>query len=233
MSGPSSPSFSRRRPARARPPRAPPRAPEAYLRYRNAMIDKYREDPARELTFTEARRWLAGDVGTLRRIHAFLHSWGLINAHARIRPGRLAAAGGPEAILEPAAAGSVGPEAAADAAAAGAGGVRVVAARAAGLARPPAADGARFFCNAMPWVDCTALRYHCVKLPDVDLCPLAYAEGRFPPGCSAQDFVKIENNEAPPDPLAGRTRSSCCSWRVSGRVFFCCCGEGLAYVGRA
>ena len=32
---------------------------------------------------------------------------------------------------------------------------------------------ARFFCNAMPWVDCTQLRYHCTKLPDVDLCPQA------------------------------------------------------------
>ncbi|KAK2079995.1 hypothetical protein QBZ16_002390 [Prototheca wickerhamii] len=140
----------------------------AYLRYRNAMIDKYREEPSRELTFTEARRWLAGDVGTLRRIHAF-------SALRRARGGRGRRGGRRRRRARGRA-------------------------RAAGLARPPAADGARFFCNAMPWVDCTALRYHCVKLPDVDLCPLAYAEGRFPPGCSAQDFVKIENNEAPPDP---------------------------------
>ena len=51
---------------------------------------------------------------------------------------------------------------------------------------------ARFFCNAMPWVDCTALRYHCTRLPDVDLCPQAYAEGRFPPGCTAKDFIRME-----------------------------------------
>lgn len=44
----------------------------------------------------------------------------------------------------------------------------------------------------MPWVDCTALRYHCTKAPGVDLCPQAYAEGRFPPGCSAADFVRLE-----------------------------------------
>ena len=57
---------------------------------------------------------------------------------------------------------------------------------------------ARYFCNAMPWVDCTALRYHCTKLPDVDLCPEAYAEGRFPPGCTARDFIKLDGARAPP-----------------------------------
>ncbi|GBF90677.1 hypothetical protein Rsub_02976 [Raphidocelis subcapitata] len=50
----------------------------------------------------------------------------------------------------------------------------------------------RFFCAAMPWVDCTALRYHCTKTPGVDLCPQAYAEGRFPPGTAASDFVRLE-----------------------------------------
>jgi len=57
---------------------------------------------------------------------------------------------------------------------------------------------ARFFCNAASWVDCTALRYHCTKLPDVDLCPEAFADGRFPPGCTARDFIKIDGNRAPP-----------------------------------
>lgn len=151
------------------------RTPEAYVRYRNGMIDKYREDPGRELTFTEARRWLAGDVGTLRRIHAFLHSWGLINARARIRPGRLAAAGGPETVLEPAAAGSIKPDAAVDAALAGANGGRVAPAPRSGFPHPAVAQGVQYYCNAMPWVNCTALRYHCTKLPDVDLCPLAFA----------------------------------------------------------
>ena len=30
----------------------------------------------------------------------------------------------------------------------------------------------QIFCTAMPWVDCTRLRYHCTKQPDVNLCPL-------------------------------------------------------------
>lgn len=54
-------------------------------------------------------------------------------------------------------------------------------------------------CNALPWVDCTALRYHCTKVPDVDLCPAAFAEGRFPPGCCAQDFVRLDAAAMGPD----------------------------------
>lgn len=53
----------------------------------------------------------------------------------------------------------------------------------------------RFFCNARPWVNCTAKRYHCTKIPDVDLCPEAYASGAFPPGCTAKDFVLIEQGK--------------------------------------
>lgn len=54
----------------------------------------------------------------------------------------------------------------------------------------------QFFCNAMPWVNCTSCRYHCSKYPDIDLCPKAFAEGRFPPGTCAKDFVKIDKASA-------------------------------------
>ena len=36
------------------------------------------------------------------------------------------------------------------------------------------------------------MRYHCTRLPDVDLCPEAFAEGRFPPACTAADFIRID-----------------------------------------
>jgi len=58
----------------------------------------------------------------------------------------------------------------------------------------------RFFCSAMPWVDCTSLRYHCTRHPDVDLCPEAFADGRFPPGCTGRDFVRLEGGAPPPGP---------------------------------
>jgi hypothetical protein len=54
---------------------------------------------------------------------------------------------------------------------------------------------ARFYCNAKPWVECTNLRYHCKKLQGVDLCPEAFAEGQFPAGCSAKDFIRIDQND--------------------------------------
>lgn len=47
----------------------------------------------------------------------------------------------------------------------------------------------------MPEVECTQLRYHCTTLPDLDLCPQAYADGRFPAGCTARDFVRIDQSD--------------------------------------
>lgn len=43
------------------------------------MINKFREDPSRRLTFTEVRKSLLGDVGSLEKVFRFLDRWGLIN----------------------------------------------------------------------------------------------------------------------------------------------------------
>lgn len=67
---------------------------------------------------------------------------------------------------------------------------------------PPQAGAGQplqFFCNALPHVSCTRLRYHCTRHPDVDLCAQAYAEGRFPPGTSAKDFIRVEATSATAD----------------------------------
>merc|ERR1712115_514040 len=55
------------------------KTPEIYLSYRNFMIDTYRLNPTEYLTSTACRRNLAGDVGAIMRVHAFLEQWGLIN----------------------------------------------------------------------------------------------------------------------------------------------------------
>uniref|UniRef100_A0A1I8JI61 SWI/SNF complex subunit SMARCC2 n=2 Tax=Macrostomum lignano TaxID=282301 RepID=A0A1I8JI61_9PLAT len=55
------------------------KTPEAYLAYRNFMIDTYRLNPQEYLTFTACRRNLHGDVCGILRVHAFLEQWGLIN----------------------------------------------------------------------------------------------------------------------------------------------------------
>ncbi|XP_038703804.1 SWI/SNF complex subunit SWI3B isoform X2 [Tripterygium wilfordii] len=59
--------------------RSPSKNPRVYRYYRNSIIKLFRENPARKLTFTEARKTLVGDVGSIRRIFDFLEAWGLIN----------------------------------------------------------------------------------------------------------------------------------------------------------
>ncbi|XP_050375830.1 SWI/SNF complex subunit SWI3A isoform X2 [Argentina anserina] len=55
------------------------RTPKVYKEYRDFIINKYREDPARKLTFTEIRKSLVGDVTLLHKVFSFLEKWGLIN----------------------------------------------------------------------------------------------------------------------------------------------------------
>ncbi|RDW27288.1 hypothetical protein B0I71DRAFT_129323 [Yarrowia lipolytica] len=55
------------------------KSPAIYTQYRNFMVDTFRLNPVEYLTFTACRRNLAGDVGTLLRVHSFLEQWGLIN----------------------------------------------------------------------------------------------------------------------------------------------------------
>lgn len=47
--------------------------------YRDFIVRRFRENPARKITFTEVRRSLVGDVGSVRRVFDFLETWGLIN----------------------------------------------------------------------------------------------------------------------------------------------------------
>jgi SWI/SNF related-matrix-associated actin-dependent regulator of chromatin subfamily C len=55
------------------------KTPAIYKDYRDFMINTYRLNPGEYLTVTACRRNLAGDVGSIMRVHAFLEQWGLIN----------------------------------------------------------------------------------------------------------------------------------------------------------
>ncbi|AES73038.1 putative transcription factor MYB/SANT family [Medicago truncatula] len=55
------------------------RTPKIYKEYRDFIINKYREEPSRRLTFTEVRKSLVGDVTFLNKVFLFLECWGLIN----------------------------------------------------------------------------------------------------------------------------------------------------------
>ncbi|XVF74057.1 hypothetical protein PTKIN_Ptkin13bG0031000 [Pterospermum kingtungense] len=59
--------------------RSPSKTPNLYMYYRNSIINQFRENPSRKITFTDARRTLVGDVGSIRRVFDFLELWGLIN----------------------------------------------------------------------------------------------------------------------------------------------------------
>ncbi|XVF11491.1 hypothetical protein REPUB_Repub08aG0031900 [Reevesia pubescens] len=62
------------------------RTPKIYKEYRDFIINKYREDPSRRLTFTDIRKSLIGDVTLLHKVFRFLETWGLINFVAPPRP---------------------------------------------------------------------------------------------------------------------------------------------------
>ncbi|KAK7351831.1 hypothetical protein VNO77_11557 [Canavalia gladiata] len=55
--------------------------PRIYKYYRNSIIKYFRYNPTRKITFTDVRKTLVGDVGSIRRVFDFLEAWGLINFH--------------------------------------------------------------------------------------------------------------------------------------------------------
>ena len=57
----------------------PSKTPEIYKKYRNFIINLYRQSPNTYLTATACRRYLSGDVNGIMHLHSFLQKWGLIN----------------------------------------------------------------------------------------------------------------------------------------------------------
>ena len=57
----------------------PSKTPEIYKKYRNFIINLYRQSPSIYLTATACRRYLSGDVNGITRLHNFLERCGLIN----------------------------------------------------------------------------------------------------------------------------------------------------------
>ncbi|KAJ4968086.1 hypothetical protein NE237_014787 [Protea cynaroides] len=59
--------------------KSPSKNPKVYKYCRDSIIRRYRGNPSRKITFTEVRKTLVGDVGSIRRVFDFLEGWGLIN----------------------------------------------------------------------------------------------------------------------------------------------------------
>lgn len=193
------------------------KTPMVYKKYRDFMIDVWRQNPETYLTATAVRRHLSGDVCAILRVHAFLEHWGLINYGAepeskpylssslrprsvRSRPMQLDAVvqeqlnGVPRLLFfdEP---------------------------------RPPRRENApvtlqkairaakeksqrhrnrvlsrrelyalaaatKYECDACG-KDCSRMRYHCVGNADMELCPACFANGKYPPTLSSRDFEQL------------------------------------------
>ncbi|KAG0478385.1 hypothetical protein HPP92_013104 [Vanilla planifolia] len=66
--------------------KSPSKNPSVYKYYRDSIVGRFRSNPSRKTTFTEVRRGLVGDVGSIRRVFDFLEIWGLINYTPSSKP---------------------------------------------------------------------------------------------------------------------------------------------------
>lgn len=193
------------------------KTPLVYKKYRDFMIDVWRQSPDKHLTATAARRHLAGDVSAILRVHAFLEYWGLINygtepesrpflnsallpRRSRPTPMQLdsnvaaPATGVPRLLFfdEPRPPrrdnGPVSLQKAVKAAK-----EKGTRARSHVLSRRElyaTAAATKYECDACG-KDCSRMRYHCVGNADMELCPTCFANGMYPAIFSARDFEQL------------------------------------------
>jgi len=165
--------------------------------YRNFMLAMYRQRPAAYLSVTQARRHLAGDVGALVRVHAFLEQWGLINYQAEmIKPG---SNGNSQVSVEQ-------PRALAAIAGASAVVGRMSAGMATGEVKCATCQvpcSTNYYHRADPFkknnagnTPATSTQSTTSSLSSmlgaVSICPLCYGEGRFPADLASADFLPID-----------------------------------------
>ncbi|KAK4751533.1 hypothetical protein SAY87_005015 [Trapa incisa] len=151
----------------------PSRNPQVYLYYRDSIIKLYRQNPSKKITFTDARKIIIGDVGSIRKVFDFLETWGLINYSGLIsskplkwddkegsKSGSGVAAQGGNTTVD-----------------------------ASGSKR----ESARRVCNGCKSV-CTIACFSCDKY-ELTLCARCYVRGNYQVGVSSADFRRVEINE--------------------------------------
>lgn len=191
------------------------KTPVVYKKYRDFMIDVWRQNPDKYLTATAARRHLAGDVCAILRVHAFLEYWGLINygvvpesrplLNSSVRPAQLRATtmqldapmraqgnGVPRSLFfdDPLPAARENAPVTLQKAMQEA---KEKKSRNPILSRRELyalAAATKYECDACG-CDCSKIRYHCVGNADMDLCPKCFANGQYPPTLSTRDFEQL------------------------------------------
>ncbi|GFP87194.1 swi/snf complex subunit swi3b [Phtheirospermum japonicum] len=150
--------------------RSPSKNPRVYKYYRNAIIRRFRENPNRKITFTEVRKTIVGDVGSIRRVFDFLEAWGLINYAGSTKP---------QLKWED-------KETKSTAAAAGQGGDSTSAGADASAAKKRVCNGCKTPCTFA----CFASDKH-----DMTLCARCYVRSSYRVGLNSSDFKRVEIGE--------------------------------------
>ncbi|KAI4336676.1 hypothetical protein L6164_015172 [Bauhinia variegata] len=150
---------------------SPSKNPRVYKYYRNSIVKQFRDNPSRKVTFTDVRKTLVGDVGSIRRVFDFLEAWGLINyqpASALSKPFKWedkdSKPGGPTES----ASNSIESSA-------------------------PIRDTSKRICSGCKAV-CTIACFTCDKY-DLTLCARCYVRGNYRVGVNSSDFRRVEISE--------------------------------------
>lgn len=148
--------------------RSPSKNPKVYRYYRDSIVKHYRENPSRKITFTDARRTLVGDVGSIRRVFDFLETWGLINYFASVKPLKWEDKETKSSAASASASASVESSSALK-------------------------ETSKRLCSGCKTL-CTIACFACDKY-DLTLCARCYVRGNHRVGVSSSDFRRVEINE--------------------------------------
>ncbi|OAY22475.1 SWI/SNF complex subunit SWI3B isoform X2 [Manihot esculenta] len=152
--------------------RSPSKNPRVYMYYRNSIIKYYRRNPSAKITFTEIRKTLVGDVGSIRRVFDFLEAWGLINYS-------------PSALNKPLKWEDKDSKSTSQSSADGGG--------TSADSTPPKRDTSKRLCSGCQSV-CSIACFVCDKY-DLTLCARCYVRGNYRVGVSSSDFRRVEISE--------------------------------------
>ncbi|XP_010530262.1 PREDICTED: SWI/SNF complex subunit SWI3B [Tarenaya hassleriana] len=143
--------------------RSPSKNSRVYMYLRNSIVKQYRENRPRRISFTDVRRTLVGDVGSIRRIFDFLELWGLVNYTSSVSAKPLkwdekeiGKSAGDAAIDSPA----------------------------------PIKESAKRICNGCKGV-CSIACFSCDKY-DLTLCARCYVRGNYRVGVNSSEFKRVE-----------------------------------------
>ncbi|KAK4275034.1 hypothetical protein QN277_018177 [Acacia crassicarpa] len=141
--------------------------PRVYKYYRNSIVKNFRDNPTRKITFTDVRKTLVGDVGSIRRVFDFLEAWSLINYQPSSTLTKPLKWEDKETKPE---AGSHSNE-----------------------SSTPIRETSRRVCSGCKAV-CTIACFACDKY-DLTLCARCYVRGNYRVGVSSSDFRRVEISE--------------------------------------